>query len=30
MTLDKGFAGCFSRFAECFRHSAKHLIPIVQ
>jgi hypothetical protein len=29
VTLGKAFAECFERFAECFRHSAKRLIPVV-
>jgi hypothetical protein len=29
-TLVKDFAECFSGFAECFRHSAKHPIPVVK
>jgi hypothetical protein len=28
-TLGKDFAECFSGFADCFRHSAKHPIPVV-
>jgi hypothetical protein len=28
-TLGKAFAECFAGFAECFRHSAKHPIPVV-
>jgi hypothetical protein len=29
VTLGKAFAECFQGFAECFRHSAKRLIPVV-
>jgi hypothetical protein len=29
VTLGKAFAECFYGFAECFRHSAKLLIPVV-
>jgi hypothetical protein len=29
VTLGKAFAECFEGFAECFRHSAKRLIPVV-
>jgi hypothetical protein len=29
VTLGKAFAECFYVFAECFRHSAKRLIPVV-
>jgi hypothetical protein len=29
VTLGKAFAECFYGFAECFRHSAKRLIPVV-
>jgi hypothetical protein len=29
VTLGKAFAACFLGFAECFRHSAKLLIPVV-
>jgi hypothetical protein len=29
VTLGKAFAECFTGFAECFRHSAKQLIPVV-
>jgi hypothetical protein len=29
VTLGKGFAECNSGFAECPRHSAKPLIPVV-
>jgi hypothetical protein len=29
VTLGKAFAECFEGFAECFRHSAKLLIPVV-
>jgi hypothetical protein len=29
VTLSKAFDECFSGFAECFRHSAKRLIPVV-
>jgi hypothetical protein len=28
-TLSKGFAECKMAFAECFRHSAKNAIPVV-
>jgi hypothetical protein len=28
-TLGKAFAECFSGFAECFRHSTKRSIPVV-
>jgi hypothetical protein len=28
-TLGKDFVECFLGFAECFRHSAKHPIPVV-
>jgi hypothetical protein len=28
--LGKAFAECFQGFAECFRHSAKRLIPVVR
>ena len=30
VTLDKGFAECIWGFAECHRHSAKSLSPVVQ
>jgi hypothetical protein len=30
VTLGKGFAECNSGFAECPRHSAKPLIPVVE
>jgi hypothetical protein len=29
VTLGKAFAECFQGFTECFRHSAKRLIPVV-
>ena len=29
VTLGKGFAECISAFAECLRHSAKKLNPVV-
>jgi hypothetical protein len=29
VTLGKTFAEYFTSFAECFRHSAKQLIPVV-
>jgi hypothetical protein len=29
VTLDKGFAECKMTFAECLRHSAKNVIPVV-
>jgi hypothetical protein len=29
VTLGKAFAECFWGFAECSRHSAKQLIPVV-
>jgi hypothetical protein len=29
VTLGKAFADFFYGFAECFRHSAKRLIPVV-
>jgi hypothetical protein len=29
VTLGKAFAECFSSFAECLRHSAKELCPVV-
>ena len=30
VTLGKGFAECISAFAECLRHSAKKLNPVVR
>jgi hypothetical protein len=30
VTLGKAFAECKIAFAECFRHSAKNAIPVVQ
>jgi hypothetical protein len=29
VTLSKAFVECFQGFTECFRHSAKRLIPVV-
>jgi hypothetical protein len=29
VTLGKGFAECKMAFAECLRHSAKNVIPVV-
>jgi hypothetical protein len=30
VTLGKTFTECFTGFAECFRHSAKKLIPVAE